>query len=548
MRSDLFIILYHYRHNIYYTLHGNCYVTSCVYVCGFLYLDGMYCIDQIWRQMPWEFEFSQELLQLLVFCYHSRYTMDFCYNNDAEQRSHFRVMLQEFETVTRLQQQQQQQQPCRELHTTVEAAPCGTSGEKSPLLRGHDNTSPSQPQPQLQPAADDGDPEKYLVSVWSYVSLHVGTFTNPIYKPSGKPPASNADELTTNATKDLVCALPAAAAMYSGGVVRSHAEERASNTPLLADPLHAGPARHLRREEGPRALSPSDDAFEFRSRTYAGVSCQDALGALKGLTAEDCFFDEEDQNGEAQAIKEVATDLVENDVATAVASAVLPTPNCEESTGKSATLFKNVEAKACRNMPLQKRNTKNIETGPADISTGLSAVSNTESVISKRWVHLLTPNWEVSELLLWEAVYYNGLALPAGVKVKAHTTVPPAAAAATTTTTTTTTSPSKTHARTPGLGAPGGGGPVSSSSFSFTSAASASLAYERGLDALCRRQQKQLRAQELELGQLRRLVANTCTTVDKGQDVDGQPAATTTGKLKCRYYSFFPFYCLIASL
>ena len=49
---------------------------------------------KVWRQMPAEFEFSQKLLQFLVFCYSSRYTIDFHGNSESEYVSYLEYLKQ----------------------------------------------------------------------------------------------------------------------------------------------------------------------------------------------------------------------------------------------------------------------------------------------------------------------------------------------------------------------------------------------------------------------------------------------------------------------
>lgn len=46
-----------------------------------IFLQFLDCVWQVWRQFPWEFEFSESVLELLVFAYTSRCTSDFVFDN-----------------------------------------------------------------------------------------------------------------------------------------------------------------------------------------------------------------------------------------------------------------------------------------------------------------------------------------------------------------------------------------------------------------------------------------------------------------------------------
>jgi len=385
------------------------------------FLDAVW---QIWRQMPWEFEFTQELLELLVYCYHSRYTIDFRYNNDSEQTHYFQYMSQEFQSSS-------------------------DNGDSSGL------------------PPDSAVHENVMISAWMYISLHLTAFTNLLYKPSGKParlkindgserlppaPEMLSDD-SGNTTK-----LNTVLASCMGGVIKSQGNQEKSDM-LKNTPCNTSGCNADGEDVSEIRLSPSDENFEFRNRSYAGVRDAKDLDALKELISDD--------NGYG-----------EDSAPPSKISPITVTPVSMETKNKSKV------------------------NSSCDASNCVPIFTDDLSLLSKRWVHLLTPNCEVSELLLWESVYFNGLAMPPGVKVKAHST------------STNEQLQKRSVGSTPGISS----GCQNSTTFTFTTAASASVAYERGLAALCREQHELLRDQELEIKRLREMIAGSVSGTNEQLD------------------------------
>lgn len=52
-----------------------------------IFLQFMDCVWQIWRQFPWEFEFNEKLLLVMLYAQNSRFTADFLYNSFKERVS-----------------------------------------------------------------------------------------------------------------------------------------------------------------------------------------------------------------------------------------------------------------------------------------------------------------------------------------------------------------------------------------------------------------------------------------------------------------------------
>lgn len=57
-----------------------------------IFLQFLDCVWQIWRQAPWEFEFTETLLTTLLFSLSSRYTHDFVFDNDKERSDYLKVI------------------------------------------------------------------------------------------------------------------------------------------------------------------------------------------------------------------------------------------------------------------------------------------------------------------------------------------------------------------------------------------------------------------------------------------------------------------------
>lgn len=56
-----------------------------------IFIQFLDCVYQIWRQMPWEFEFNDKLLLLLAYAYNSRFTSDFLFDNLLERKREYRL-------------------------------------------------------------------------------------------------------------------------------------------------------------------------------------------------------------------------------------------------------------------------------------------------------------------------------------------------------------------------------------------------------------------------------------------------------------------------
>ena len=56
-----------------------------------IFIQFLDCAYQIWRQMPWEFEFNDKLLLLLAYAYNSRFTSDFLFDNLLERKREYRL-------------------------------------------------------------------------------------------------------------------------------------------------------------------------------------------------------------------------------------------------------------------------------------------------------------------------------------------------------------------------------------------------------------------------------------------------------------------------
>jgi hypothetical protein len=417
--------------------------------------------------MPWEFEFTQELLHLLVYCYHSRFTNDFLFNNNAEETQYYRFMMQD-----------------------------------SNFRNDSDSSH----------LCEEG---RSLISVWAYISVHLSDFTNLLYKPSGKPsshksyedydiplssPKLPADDVDSTKNSHI-------SSRFMGCLVKSrtvkfdrNVNKQCMPSPSLAvrntdtsDTLGPSPVKESDNTARPSA---SDDGFEFRSRTYAGVEASNTLDALKGLVAQDLHFD---QSASASDILEDSS----NTGGMGITETEKPSAKCR----KPSAYRKG--AKFVHSMNKSRFKKKGKKTGQEEtVGSNFTRAVEAPVVTQKRWVHLITPNFEVNELQLWESVYFDGLTLPVGVKLKAHSAVTPK----TDQTHISTSSPAKSDCN------------QKHTSFIFTTATASAVAYERGLDALCREQLGLLNTQKSELQRLQELLAET---MNKNIELERKLAATT---------------------
>ena len=442
--------------------------------------------------MPWEFEFTQDLLHLLVYCYHSQYTADFRYDNDIEERSQCHAFHKIFNETTLTGE-------------NVQFANCGLS---SGHLCYEDCCSNEK--------RKDEQSQGYL-SLWFYVANNISDFTNPIYNPSGRPSRMRASnnyvkqDIVLKANSGDACRGLAStmnmAAAYFGGVTKSCSDwcdRVVKDDNNFGERLHhdkkctfqdakeirgsslsqkIGTYNHEARMESGK-FSFGEDVV-FRERKNASENSKHLVGALEGLTIDEVF---EPDSSSLSASDEVAA---------AIASA-MESPLSHENDQKvdSPVLNRSLSNRKKKCHVIRRR--KIDENDGVESSTSL--YSSRDNARTTRWVHLLTPHWEVNELLLWEAAHFNGLSLPGGVKLKMHASSRCGDVSQCTT-------------RGMGVGDCSSGVKSSgkllaySNSFSFTTAASPTLAYERGLYALCRQQQRELQNQEREISRLKQQLA-----------------------------------------
>lgn len=385
--------------------------------------------------MPWEFEFSQDLLQLLYYCYYSRFTSDFRFDTESEKF----------------------------------------------------NSSMNEQQTSLTESDID------VTSIWTYISLHMTAFTNLLFKPSGNPSRCSRSSDTSESSggaESCVASENVSVSSCMGCIVASktkHRADRHSPEDVAANMISFFPPNSLQDDcQQPLGVSGHDNCLKCHERTCAGERESDLDDLNVALTHGDTTAEE--RSGKIRSgggyDSSPTTPVVRQDhtIRTSGLARIIVSPSANDKDGSPCQMQHLNETK--KNKPM------------------LSATS-------KRWVHLLTPNCDVNDLLLWEAVYFSGLALPAGVKVKAHS------------------APANPSPSTSGIADPlnGGGGHVASPSFTFTSAASAAVAYERGLEALCREQQARLRAQEVELERLQKILTGKMTpleTLGRGNFYDGE--------------------------
>lgn len=57
-----------------------------------IFIQFLDCVWQIWRQYPWEFEFTDKLLLTLIYGLTSRFCDDFIYDNQKQQVEHNKII------------------------------------------------------------------------------------------------------------------------------------------------------------------------------------------------------------------------------------------------------------------------------------------------------------------------------------------------------------------------------------------------------------------------------------------------------------------------
>jgi hypothetical protein len=184
-----------------------------------VFVQFLDCVWQIWRQFPWEFEFTDQLLLTLIYAVVSRFSEDFIFDHD-QQRLHHRTVWRQIIRENNCPQCQKRRREklgsfataiSREDQSIRESEASSFSDNLTWKTVGGVGTSPS-PWRSVEETVDpeggaDEEPDcevcrellaQSSTSIWHHVAHNLDAFVNPIYTPSptGRlPSAASGEEL-----------------------------------------------------------------------------------------------------------------------------------------------------------------------------------------------------------------------------------------------------------------------------------------------------------------------------------------------------------------
>jgi len=175
------------------------------------FLDAVW---QIWRQMPWEFEYKENLLLLLFSACNTRFTSDFLHDNEKEKIEYEHmlrgVIQKEICRTCRVQRKNQgksesniylsRSESPRSADDTFDSEVASGTWKSTEGVREecrsqtpdgvrdtfHSEESPrhSSKSSRRQCAECERLLSNCMVSIWTYVAHHLEEYTNPLYNPS----------------------------------------------------------------------------------------------------------------------------------------------------------------------------------------------------------------------------------------------------------------------------------------------------------------------------------------------------------------------------
>jgi hypothetical protein len=220
-----------------------------------IFIQFLDTVWQLWRQHPWEFEFTDKLLLTLVYGVVSRYTDDFIYDHERQQSEHekvWRMIIREercphcvqrakerfcsFATALSTGTSRGEQSQSQDESETVGSSSAMTWKTVGGAGGGGAGDSPSvwksieEPEQEEEGCGEDSCAmcEQLLTSqcstsIWRYVAHNLEDFLNPLYQPTR--PSFSSESFPTAAPND---SFPATA------------DSLTSHTSSFSDPISFG--------------------------------------------------------------------------------------------------------------------------------------------------------------------------------------------------------------------------------------------------------------------------------------------------------------------
>jgi hypothetical protein len=182
-----------------------------------VFIQFLDCVWQIWRQFPWEFEFTDQLLLTLVYAVVSRYSEDFIFDHEQQRLHHRSVWRQIIQENHCLQCQKRRREKLGSFGTAVsredqsvresEASSFSETLTWKTVSGVGTSPSPWRSVEETEQEATGMEEEQECVlcselltqastSIWNHVAHNLDAFVNPIYTPtSGKLLSTSAEDL-----------------------------------------------------------------------------------------------------------------------------------------------------------------------------------------------------------------------------------------------------------------------------------------------------------------------------------------------------------------
>lgn len=188
-----------------------------------VFVQFLDCVWQIWRQFPWEFEFTDQLLLTLVYAVVSRYSEDFIFDHDQQRLHHHIVWRKIMQENNCPHCQRQRREKLGSFGTAISREEQSIRDSEMSLFSdtstwksvGGVGTSPSP-----WKNTEETDPEegveveqrcgvcsesfaKSSTSIWNHVAHNLDAFLNPIYAPSNGTLSSTSAEGMNRSSRDF---------------------------------------------------------------------------------------------------------------------------------------------------------------------------------------------------------------------------------------------------------------------------------------------------------------------------------------------------------
>lgn len=337
-----------------------------------IFVQFIDCVWQIWRQYPWEFEFTDKLLLTLVYAVNSRFCEDFIYDNERQETHHKKVLKQVVrETCCSDCRKRReafgsfQSQPPRGSETSSSDAPTwktvGDVGTNSRLQHLGDDDEESEEECSMcgELFAQCG------TSVWNHVAYNLDDYVNPLYCPTHLLSSDDGRKSCGLFSEPILCGGP-----YQTSQFHSNPGDNVASDADLG--IHSHKSAHRSHLPHPSESS----AFE---RLYGDfIPPVPPLGLDGELTPEGISLPRQLFVTASSSQKRLSLSAVDEKTPRDLSSSELLAESSEHPNPHMTPDASSKFAQSLSSAPSQD-------------------------------IHLLMPNFEVQHLALWEDAYFSGI-------------------------------------------------------------------------------------------------------------------------------------------